>query len=332
MSHDVRRGAVLVGLVLVLALVVTTSFAVGTRAIDLSATLAALTGAGEGTDAMVVIDLRGPRTLIGLAAGLALAVAGALMQGVTRNPLADPGILGVNAGASLLVVVAISVFGVSSVVGYVWFAFAGAAMATVLVYLVGSGRSGPTPVSLTLAGAAVTAMLTAVITLVLLTDLETLSQFRFWQVGSLTARDLGTVAVVVPFIALGLVVAIALGPRLNTVSLGDDMATGLGQSVAATRIAAAIAIVLLCGGATAIAGPIVFVGLVVPHIARRLVGPDYRWIIAYSVVLGPILLLLADILGRLVVQPAELEAGLLVAVVGAPVLVALVRGSRVNAL
>ena len=326
------RTAILVALVAGLAAVVVASFAIGARDIDLSTTIAALFGRGEGTDGMVVVDLRGPRTVIGLVAGAALGLAGALMQGVTRNPLADPGILGVNAGASLLVIVAIAVFGVSSASGYVWFAFVGAALATVLVYLVGSGRGGATPLSLTLAGAAVTAMLTALITLVLLTDLDTLSQFRFWQVGSLTGRDLATVATVAPFIAVGVVLALVLGPRLNVLALGDDLATGLGQSVTVTRIAAAIAVVLLCGGATAIAGPIVFVGLVVPHIARRIVGPDYRWILAYSLLLGPILLLVADIIGRLVVRPAELEAGMLVAAIGAPVLVTLVRRSRVSAL
>ena len=326
------RAALLIALALGLAVVVVASFAIGAREIDLSSTVAALLGRGEGTDGMVVVDLRGPRTLIGLVAGAALGLAGALMQGVTRNPLADPGILGVNAGASLLVIVAITVFGVSSASGYVWFAFLGAALATVLVYLIASGRGGATPLSLTLAGAAVTAMLTAIITLVLLTDLGTLSQFRFWQVGSLTGRDLSVVATVAPFIAVGGVIALLLGRRLNALALGDELATGLGQSIALTRVAAAIAVVLLCGGATAIAGPIVFVGLVVPHVARRIVGPDYRWILAYSLLLGPILLLVADIVGRIVLRPAELEAGMLVAVIGAPVLVALVRRSRVSAL
>lgn len=326
------RAALLIALALGLAVVVVASFAIGAREIDLSSTVAALLGRGEGTDGMVVVDLRGPRTLIGLVAGAALGLAGALIQGVTRNPLADPGILGVNAGASLLVIVAITVFGVSSASGYVWFAFLGAALATVLVYLIASGRGGATPLSLTLAGAAVTAMLTAIITLVLLTDLGTLSQFRFWQVGSLTGRDLSVVATVAPFIAVGGVIALLLGRRLNALALGDELATGLGQSIALTRVAAAIAVVLLCGGATAIAGPIVFVGLVVPHVARRIVGPDYRWILAYSLLLGPIVLLVADIVGRIVLRPAELEAGMLVAVIGAPVLVALVRRSRVSAL
>ncbi len=327
-----RRGILLVGLLIALGLVVVASFALGSRDIPFADVVAALTGNGTATDALVVLDLRGPRTVIGLTAGAALGLAGALMQGLTRNPLADPGILGVNAGASLAVIVAISVFGVRTPSGFVWFAFVGAAAATVLVYVVGSGRNGATPLSLTLAGAAVTALLTSFISLVLLTDLGTLDQFRFWQVGSLVGRGLDTVVVIAPFLVAGAVLALALGPRLNALALGDDVARGLGQSVGRSRVLAGLAIVVLCGGATAIAGPIAFVGLVVPHIARILVGPDNRWILLYSVVLGPILLLVADIVGRLIVPPGELEAGLLVAVVGAPVLIALVRRAKGAAL
>lgn len=327
-----RRGAVLLCLLVALGLVVVASFALGSRDIPFADVIAALTGNGTATDALVVLDLRGPRTVIGLTAGAALGLAGALMQGLTRNPLADPGILGVNAGASLAVIVAISVFGVRAPSGFVWFAFVGAAAATVLVYAVGSGRTGATPLSLTLAGAAVTALLTSFISLVLLTDLGTLDQFRFWQVGSLVGRGLETVVVIAPFLVGGAVLALALGPRLNALALGDDVARGLGQSVGRSRVLAGVAIVVLCGGATAIAGPIAFVGLVVPHIARILIGPDNRWILVYSVVLGPILLLVADIVGRLIVPPGELEAGLLVAVVGAPVLIALVRRAKGAAL
>jgi len=277
---------------------------------------------------MVVLDLRVPRTLIGLVAGAALGLAGALMQGLTRNPLADPGLLGVNAGASLAVVAAISVFGVTSPAGYVWFAFAGAALAAVLVYLVASGRNGPTPLSLTLAGAAVTAVLTSLITLVLLRDLDTLGQYRFWSVGSLVGRDASTVLPLIPFLVVGAVLALVLGRGLNGLALGDDVARGLGQRVGLTRVVAGVAIILLCGSATSLAGPLVFVGLVVPHLARRMIGTDYRWILAYSVPLGAMLLVLADTVGRLIAQPAELEAGIVVALIGAPVLIALVRRDR----
>lgn len=327
----------LVGLLLGVVVAVALSLLLGSRAIDFGTVVGALTGAGGGgaasgdgasTEQMVVLDLRVPRTVIGLVAGAALGLAGALMQGLTRNPLADPGLLGVNSGASLAVVVAISVFGVTSPIGYIWFAFAGAALAAIVVYVVASGRTGPTPLSLTLAGAAVTAVLTSLITLVLLRDLDTLGQYRFWSVGSLVGRDASTVLPLVPFLVVGAVLALVLGRGLNGLALGDDVARGLGQRVGLTRVVAGVAIILLCGSATSLAGPLVFVGLVVPHLARRMIGTDYRWILLYSVPLGAMLLVLADTVGRLIAQPAELEAGIVVALIGAPVLIALVRRDR----
>ena len=314
--------------VLVLASVVL-SLLLGSRSIDLSSVVDAVLGrGGDAVEGMVVLDLRVPRTVLGLVAGAALGLAGTLMQGLTRNPLADPGLLGVNSGASLAVVVAISVFGVSTPSGYVWFAFVGAALAAVLVYLVASGRTGPSPLSLTLAGAATTAVLTSLITLVLLRDLDTLDQYRFWSVGSLVGRDLGTAATLAPFLAIGALTALLLGRSLNSLALGDDLARGLGQRVGIVRIVAGIAIILLCGSATSLAGPLVFVGLVVPHVARRFVGSDYRWILVYSIPLGAALLVLADTVGRLVAPPSELEAGIVVAILGAPVLIALVLRDR----
>jgi iron complex transport system permease protein len=323
-------------LLLAVGVVVVTfvSLALGTRQIELAVVVDAILSPVSGNnDHAVVRDLRVPRTVIGLLAGAALAVAGGIMQGLTRNPLADPGLLGVNAGASLFVVLGITFLGITAATGYVWFAFAGAAAATVLVYAVGAGRGGsPTPVTLTLAGAAVTAVITSVITLVLLQNLDTLNQYRFWSVGSLVGRELSTVAVVIPFLAAGFLLAIVVARMLNVLALGEDVARGLGQNVTLARALAAVAIVLLCGGATSIAGPIVFVGLVVPHIVRRFTGPDYRWILAYSFLLGAILLVLADVVGRLIVQPTELEAGIVVAFLGAPVMIALVRRSRVGVL
>jgi iron complex transport system permease protein len=310
------------------------SLAIGSRAIVPSVVLDALFSPTDGnTDQMVVRDLRVPRTVIGLLAGAALGMAGTVMQGVTRNPLADPGLLGVNAGASLFVVLGISFFGVTQPSGFVWFAFAGAAAATAAVYAIGSsGRGGATPVKLALSGAALTAALTSIITLVLISDLDTLNLYRFWAVGSLVGRDLGTAAVVLPFLLVGAVLALVTTRSLNVLALGDDVARGLGQSLLRARASSALAIVLLCGAATALAGPLVFVGLVVPHLARRLSGSDYRWVLAYSVVLGPILLVAADIVGRLVAPPGELEAGLVVAFLGAPVLIAFARRSSVRSL
>ena len=332
MLTSTRRASKALGLIALCVLVlvsVVLSLLLGSRSIDLSSVVDAVLGrGGDAVEGMVVLDLRVPRTVLGLAAGAALGLAGTLMQGLTRNPLADPGLLGVNSGASLAVVVAIAVFGVTTPSGYVWFAFGGAALAAVLVYIVASGRTGPSPLSLTLAGAATTAVLTSLITLVLLRDLDTLSQYRFWSVGSLVGRDLGTAATLAPFLVVGAAAALLLGRSLNSLALGDDLARGLGQRVGIVRIVAGVAIILLCGSATSLAGPLVFVGLVVPHIARRFVGSDYRWILVYSIPLGAALLVLADTVGRLIAPPSELEAGIVVAILGAPVLIALVLRDR----
>jgi iron complex transport system permease protein len=313
--------------VLLLVLAVVASLTIGSRAIPLGTVVDALLRPDLGlTDHTVVLDLRVPRTVIGLLAGLALGLAGALMQGITRNPLADPGLLGVNAGASLFVVAGIAWFGVTSALGYVWFAFAGAFTAAVIVYVIGSlGREGATPVKLALAGTALTASFTSLITIVLLSDPGAFDKYRFWQAGSLVARSLDSAAQLAPFIAAGAVLCLLAGRMLNALALGDDLARGLGQNLVAARVVCAVAVVLLCGSATAMAGPIVFVGLAVPHIARRFTGPDYRWILLYSAMLGPVLLLAADVLGRLLGGAGEIEAGLVVAFLGAPMLIALVR-------
>jgi iron complex transport system permease protein len=251
------------------------------------------------------------------------------MQGATRNPLADPGILGVNAGASLAVVVAIHVFGIGAFSGYVWFALAGAAVVGALVYALGSmGRDGVTPIKLALAGAAVAAFLGSVTTAVLLLDVRTLDEFRFWTVGSIAGRDGAVARQVLPFLVLGAVLALGSARSLNSLSLGDDVARSLGLRISAARGVAALSVVLLCGGATAAAGPIGFVGLTVPHVARVLCGPDYRWVLPYSALLAPVLLLGADIVGRVVAPPAEIQVGVVTAAVGAPFFVALVRRRR----
>ncbi|MET1042919.1 MAG: iron chelate uptake ABC transporter family permease subunit [Microbacteriaceae bacterium] len=311
----------------VLLLVVMLSLALGARDVALGSVFDAVFAPIPGnTDHVVVRDLRVPRTVVGIVAGACLGLAGAIMQGITRNPIADPGLLGVNSGASLCVVLAIALFGITAPSGYIWFALAGAAIAASIVYGIGAiGREGATPVKLALAGTALTAGLTSIITLLLITDVDTLGTFRFWSVGSLANRDLGIVQALLPFVIVGVVLAALVGRMLNLLALGDDLARGLGQNIAVARVFSGLAIVLLCGSATALAGPIVFVGLVIPHLVRPFTGPDYRWILAYSAVLGPALLLTADVIGRLVVRPGELEASLVVALIGAPVMIALVR-------
>lgn len=327
----IRGGAALrtglLAAVALLGVVVLASLALGARDVAPADVLDALAHRVPGdADHDVVMDQRVPRTVVGLVAGAALGLAGTVMQGVTRNPLADPGLLGVNAGASLAVVLAITLLGVTSPGAYIWFALVGAALAAALVYGVGAiGRDGATPVKLALAGTAVTAGATSLITLVLIADADTLNSYRRWSVGSLAGRGTDALLPLVPFLVVGAVLALTAGRTLNLLALGDDVARGLGQNLHLARGVAATAIVLLAGSATALAGPIVFVGLVVPHVIRPFTGPDHRWILPFATVLGPALLIAADVVGRLVVRPGELEAGIVVAVVGAPVLIAIVR-------
>lgn len=327
----VRRGSLrAVGLVTALALlavVVVCSIAYGSKPIPLGTVIDALVGYDSSlNDHLIVRSLRIPRTVVGVLVGVALGLSGAVMQGVARNPLADPGILGVSAGASLFVVVGIYSFGVASLLGYVWFAFAGAAITSVVVYALGSlGREGATPVKLALAGAAITAFLGSITTAILLIDVATLDQYRFWAVGSLAGRDGAIAAQVAPFIGVGAVMALVSGRVLNALALGDDVARSLGQKVGVARVFSAASVVLLVGAATAAAGPIGFVGLTVPHVARAITGPDYRWGLPFSAVLAPILLLGSDIVGRVMARPGEVQVGIVTALVGAPFFVVLVR-------
>jgi iron complex transport system permease protein len=317
----------LIGCVVLLMLVCLLSIAIGSKQIPLSTVVDALRHYdGSNTDQVIVHSLRVPRTLIGLLVGAALGLSGALMQGVTRNPLADPGILGVNGGAALFVVGGIYWFGLSSLTSYVWLAFVGAAAASVAVYLLGSlGREGATPVKLALAGAALTAMLGSLTTALLIGDVDTFDQFRFWSVGSFAGRGPDIAKQVAPFILAGIVLAMFCGRVLNALSLGDDVAKSLGQRVGWARAFVAVVVVLLCGAATAAAGPIGFVGLTIPHVARLVTGPDYRWILPYSALLAPILLLGSDVIGRVVALPGELQVGIVTAVLGAPFFIILVR-------
>ena len=329
-AHVRRRRRTLTGFLLavvVLLAVCVLSLMVGARTIAPADVLHAVTHySASDQDSLVVVGSRLPRTLLGLAAGLALGLAGTVMQGLSRNPLADPGILGVNFGASLAVVVAIAFLGVTTVSGYVWFAFAGAALAAGLVYAVSAvGREGATPVKLALAGAAVSAALGSLITAVMLTSRVSLDQMRFWQVGSLAGRGVDVLWQVLPTLVVGAVLALGLGRLLNGLALGDDVARGLGQRVGLARALSAVAIVLLCGSATAAVGPIAFVGLVVPHVARWVVGADYRRILAFSAVIAPALLIACDVIGRVVAPPGELQVGIVLAFVGAPLFIALVR-------
>lgn len=328
-SLRARRLGGLVALVLLLGAVLLASIAVGARPLTFaqigSALLPPYDGSASDAD-LIVRELRLPRTLLAAVTGIALGLAGALIQGHTRNPLADPGMLGVSAGASCAVVLAISFLGVTSVAGYVWFALAGALVTSVVVFgLSWMGSRTLSPVSLVLGGAAVAAFLSSVTSAVILLDQQTLDSFRFWVVGSVAGRGPEILTPLLPFFAAGIAIAVASAPGLNLLSLGEDVARSLGTSIALNRVAGVAAITLLAGAATAACGPIGFVGLVVPHVARALTGPDYRWLLPYSAAVGAMLLTVCDVVGRVVARPGELQAGIVLALVGGPFFIALVR-------
>jgi len=324
-----KRAAWLLAAVVVLVLLAGASLAVGARDVPLGTVWQALTVFDPTNGDHAVVHARIPRTVLGLLAGGALGLAGAAMQGVARNPLADPGIIGVNAGAALVVVIGIYVFGVTTFSGYIWFAFLGAATAAVVVYLIASlGRDGATPVKLALAGAALSAGLSSLMNVILVSSQDTLDRFRFWQVGGIAGRDWSVLLPGLPFLAAGALIVLLAGRILNSLALGDDIARGLGQRVVLSRAVTVLGIVLLCGTATALAGPIGFVGLVIPHAVRFLTGPDYRWVLPFSLTAAPALLLAADIIGRVVLLPGEVPAGIMTALVGAPVFVWLVRRGK----
>ncbi len=330
-SRRARLGG-LAGCAVLLALCIVASLAIGSQNIPFSEVVHAFT-AYDGSDAHAIVrELRVPRTELGLLVGAALGAAGALMQGATRNPLAEPGILGINAGAAFAVVVAIKFFAVGTTAGYMAFALFGAAVTAVLVYVLGATGRGASAVSLALAGSVLAALFVSLTSAVLVFDARTLDEFRHWSVGSLAGRGAGVSLAVAPIIAAGLLIALAAGRALNALALGDDTARALGTNIALARGGATLGFVLLAGAAVAAAGPIAFVGLAVPHIARGVVGPDYRWTIPYAIVLGAALLLASDVLGRVIARPAELGVGIVTALLGAPFFIWLVRRRKLMAL
>ncbi|CAM5522930.1 Iron ABC transporter permease OS=Streptomyces aurantiogriseus OX=66870 GN=GCM10010251_46730 PE=3 SV=1 [Streptomyces aurantiogriseus] len=317
-------------LVVILVIAGAVSLAVGARALSPAEVWRGLFAAPDSDQRLTEIRLivqtvRVPRTVLGIVAGIALGVGGALIQGYTRNPIADTGLLGVNSGASFAVVSVIAVFGFSNPFQYVWFAFLGAAVAGVVVFgLASIGRGAGNPLTLALAGQGVTVFLAAMTTAVSLSDKAALNALRFWNAGSLVGVGFDVIWPVTAFIAAGLVLALITLPSLNLLNLGDDVARALGVNIALSRTIGITAITLLAGAATAACGPIAFLGLMVAHVARYLTGPDYRWLVPYAGLLGAIVLLVCDIVGRLVVRPGELDAGVLVALLGAPFFAALV--------
>ncbi|MBX9362694.1 iron ABC transporter permease [Streptomyces sp. WAC04114] len=312
--------------VVILVLVALASIAIGAKELSLGQVWHGLFE-DSGTYGDVVVAERVSRTLLGLLTGAALGLAGAVLQALTRNPLADPGLLGINAGASAAVVTAITYFGVTSLSGYVWFAFFGAAAVGALVWFLGGSR-GATPVRLALAGTAISAALYGYLQAVMIMDEAALGRMRFWTVGSLSSATNSTITQVLPFLLAGTLLALALARPLNAMAMGDDTAKALGADLNRTRALSMLAATVLCGAATAACGPIVFVGLMVPHVVRSFTGPDLRWILPYAAILAPVLLLGADVLGRIVARPSELQVGIVTAILGGPVFILLVRRRR----
>ncbi|WP_327121318.1 iron ABC transporter permease [Streptomyces sp. NBC_01341] len=333
-----RRVVGAAALTVVLVAACTVSLAVGARALSPAEVWHGLFAApdpdrGLTEIRLIVQTVRVPRTVLAIVAGIALGVSGALIQGYTRNPIADTGLLGVNTGASFAVVSVIALFGFSNPFQYVWFAFLGAGAAGVVVFgLASIGRGAGNPLTLALAGQGVTVFLAAMTMAVALSDLTSLNALRFWNSGSVAGVGFDVIWPVTGFVAAGLVLALTTLPSLNLLNLGVDVARGLGVNIALSRTAGIVAITLLAGAATAACGPIAFLGLMVAHVARYLTGPDYRWLVPYAGLLGAVILLVCDIVGRLVVRPGELDAGVVVALLGAPFFAALVwRGKFRNA-
>jgi iron complex transport system permease protein len=315
-------GLLLAALLLLVAVVL--SISIGSRSIPIADVWSLVVHRDDSEASLIVHEVRLPRTVLGLLVGAGLGLAGALLQALTRNPLADPGLLGVTYGAAAAVVVAVALLGPVAPALQVWFAILGAGAATAVVYAV-AGGSRATPVRLALAGIAMTFALYAVVRGATILDRSALERYRFWQVGSLSGQDPDRVWQMAPFLAVGIVLALLLARPLNALALGDEAGRALGLRAGATRTTTIVAVTLLAGAATAAAGPLAFVGLVVPHVARILAGPDHRWSLPYALVLAPALLLLADVVGRVVASPQELRVSIVISLVGGPVFILLVR-------
>tara|TARA_R110002020_G_scaffold16823_2_gene59312 strand:+ start:5102 stop:6145 length:1044 start_codon:yes stop_codon:yes gene_type:complete len=328
MGHG--RGLWLLCLLATVALLCTASLVIGTRDVGLGEILGALEGRVE-TIGEAAVAMRIPRTILAVLAGAALGLAGAIMQGVTRNPLADPGILGVNMGASLAVAIGVAWFGMSSAYGYIWTAIGGAGAAAVFVYTIGTlGRGKATPLKLALAGAATSVAFSSLVIAVMLPRNDIAGGLHAWQIGGVGGATFDRLSHVAPFLLAGFALSLLSARKLNTLALGDELAAGLGENVALARATAALGAILLCGATTAVCGPIGFVGLVVPHVCRLLAGVDHRWLLPFSALGGAILILASDVVGRIAARPSEVDVGVVTALIGAPFFIWIVRRQRVR--
>lgn len=333
-QQNAKRAIGLVVVLTALVVAAVVSMVIGAQTVSLPKVVDALLDYDPANNThFVVVDLRLPRTLVALAVGAALGVSGALIQALTRNPLADPGILGVNSGAAFTVALGVTLFGASSLNQYIWFAFIGALIVTVAVYLIGASGSGSVdPIRLVLAGVALGAVLSGLTTALTLLAPDTFDHMRQWQAGTVANRGFDVLLPVLPFLLCGLLIALIVTRPLNSISMGEDFAKALGVQVMRTRVLVVIAVTLLAGSATAVAGPISFVGLMVPHVARWIVGPDQRWIFWYTLLLAPLLMVISDVVARVLLPSGEMPVGVVTAFVGAPVLIVLIRRRKASGL
>lgn len=326
-------GKLIIILFFLLVISIIASILFGSRSIAWSTILEGLFQSEVNDHESSVVSQRVVRTIFSFMCGAALGVSGSLMQAVTRNPIADPSILGVNTGASLFVVSGIAFFNISSASEYVWIAILGAILTAIFVFTIGSlGGSGATPLKLVLAGAATSAILSSLVTAIMIPRQNVMDQFRFWQVGSVGAGTWDSIQLLLPFLIVGLVIAFISAPALNAMALGDEVATGLGVKTARIRLTSSFAGVLLCGAATAFAGPIGFVGLLATHLIRLVIGPDFRFVIPFSALSGGIILTISDVVGRVIARPGEVEVGILTAFIGAPILIYITMKAKMRSL
>lgn len=324
---------ILVIAIILLIVSIISSLMLGARVVSYQELMDGLFYTNQDSYGANVVQKRISRTIFSLCCGVALGIAGVLMQAVTRNPLADPSILGVNTGATLFVVFGITFLNITTAGEYIWLALIGAAITAVFVFGIGSmGRGGATPIKLLLAGAATSAALSSLVTAIIIPSAYAQDQFRFWQVGSVGSGNWDSIKIFIPFLIVGVFIAFLSAPALNALALGDDVATSLGIRPGVLRFFAVVAGVVLCGAATALAGPIGFIGLLATHAMRFVIGPDLRFLIPMSALAGAIILTFSDVVGRLIASPGELEVGILTAFIGAPILIILAKKSKVRSL
>ncbi|NMF06182.1 FecCD family ABC transporter permease [Clostridium beijerinckii] len=328
-----KTVGIYLGSIFLLGICVVISLAFGSKNIGISQAINALLNSDDTSFAALVVRERVPRTIFSIMAGSSLGISGALMQSITRNPIADPSILGVNTGASLFVVIGIAFFNINSANEYIWIALAGAGITSIFVYTIASiGSGGMTPIKLALAGSATSAVLTSLVSVIILPRSEVIDAYRFWQVGSVSGATWESIDLMLPFLIIGLIISIISAPALDILALGDEVATGLGVNIGIIRIICAIAGVILCGATTAIAGPIGFVGLMIPHSIRLIFGSNLRGLVPMSAIGGAVILTISDVLGRVIGSPGELQVGIITAFLGAPILIIIARKAKVRAI